>query len=125
MNVEMLEKRIEILKKIDALLPNCDCQTALESIGCPNCVEIAIHGQKLLGLVNLRNTSILDNENYSPVKSSKLALTKEKYLTLKKANKTDEQIAMICNVAPGTIRNWKKLNNIKTERMKGRRYNVR
>jgi len=90
MNEKMLEKRIEILKQIDALLPKFDCQTALESIGCPNCVAIAIHGQKLLGLVNKRNTSILDNENYSPVKSSKLALTKEKYLTLKKANKTDE-----------------------------------
>lgn len=124
MNAEMLEKRREILKQIDALLPKCNCETALESIKCPNCVEIAIHGQKLLSLVNKRNTSILDNENYSPVKSSKLPLTKEKYIALKTANKTDEQIAMICNVAPGTIKNWKKLNNIKTERLKGRRYNV-
>lgn len=124
MNGKMLEKRREILKKINVLSDKCNCQTATESNHCSNCKEIQKYGQKLLRLVNKRNTKILD-ENYAAIKSSNLPLTKEKYIELKSESKTDQQIAMMFNVTPGTIMNWKKLNNIKTERLKGRRYNVR
>jgi len=125
MNAEMLEKRREILQKINVLMDKCQCQTAMESNNCSNCKQIAKHGQRLLRLVNKRNTMILDRDDYAPYKSSKLPLTKEKYIALKNASKSDQEIAMMFNVAPGTIKNWKKLNNIKTERLKGRRYNVR
>lgn len=124
MDAKMLEKRIEIIKKIDALSSKCNCQSATEFRNCSNCKQIAKYGQKLLGLVNKRNTKILD-ENYAAIKSSNLPLTKEKYIELKRESKTDQQIAMMLNVTPGTIMNWKKLNKIKTERLKGRRYNVR
>ncbi|QDP99397.1 hypothetical protein FOH38_01865 [Lysinibacillus fusiformis] len=125
MNAEMLEKRIEILQKIDNLQSKCHCQTAHESESCSNCKKIAKYGQKLLCLVNKRNIKILDLDDIQVVKRTKLSLTKEKYLAFKRVNKTDREIAQICNVSPGTIKNWKIANNIVTERVIRRRYNVR
>lgn len=125
MNAKMRKKRIEIIKKIDVLLSKCDCQTASEFNNCPNCLEISMHGQKLLSLVNKRNTKIPDIDYCVPVKNSKVQLTKQKYLKLKSADKTDKEIAEICGVSPGTIKNWKIANNIVTERVIRRSYKTK
>lgn len=121
MKSEMLKKRIEIIKKIDVLLSKCDCQTATEFQNCSNCKQIAKYGQKLLSLVNKRNTNILGMDYCLPVKNPKVQLTIQQYLKLKRAHKTDKEIAAICNVSPGTIQNWKKANNIEIERTSRKR----
>lgn len=126
MNAKMLEKRIKILKQIDALLPKCDCLTAVESESCSNCIEIAFHGQKLLRLVNKRKSNkIIDLDDVVPVKNSKVQLTKQQYLKFKSADKTDKEIAKMCGVSPGTIKNWKIANNIVTERVIRRSYKAK
>ncbi|WP_349658708.1 hypothetical protein [Lysinibacillus zambalensis] len=113
------------MKKIDVLLSKCDCISASEFNNCPNCKEISMHRQKLLGLVNKRNTKIIDIDDFIPVKNSKVQLTKEKYFKLKSADKTDKEIAEMCGVSPGTIKNWKIANNIVTERVIRRSYKTR
>ncbi|MDM5231461.1 hypothetical protein [Lysinibacillus pakistanensis] len=111
MNAEMLEKRREILKQIDALLPKCDCVTAVESESCSNCKKIAKYGQKLLRLINKR-TKLNSSIDIARVKSSELPLTKAKYLGLKKEGKIDEKIAEMLNVSSGALQNWKRSNGI-------------
>lgn len=126
MNAKMLEKRREILKKIDVLLPKCNCLSAMESELCSNCIEIAFHGQKLLRLVNKRKSNkIIDLDDVVPVKNSKVQLTTQQYLKFKSADKTDKEIAEMCGVSPGTIKNWKIANNIVTERVIRRSYKVK
>lgn len=126
MNAEMLEKRREILKIIDALLPKCDCLCAMESESCLNCIEIAFHGQKLLRLVNKRKSNkIIYLDDVVPVKNSKVQLTTQQYLNFKSADKTDKEIAEMCGVSPGTIKNWKIANNIVTERVIRRSYKAK
>ncbi|MDM5245738.1 hypothetical protein [Lysinibacillus sp. G4S2] len=123
MNAKMLEKRREIIKKIDALSSKCNCHTAIEFNSCPNCKEITKYGQLLLKLVNKRKSNnIVELDDFIPVKNSKVQLTKQKYLKLKSADKTDKEIAEICGVSPGTIKNWKIANNIVTERVIRRSY---
>lgn len=122
MNAKMLEKRREIIKKIDALSSKCNCHTAIEFNNCPNCAEITIYGQSLLKLVNKRKSNNIVELDFVPVKNSKVQLTKEKYLKLKSADKTDKEIAAMCGVSPGTIKNWKIANSIVTERVIRRRY---
>ncbi|MBG9453294.1 hypothetical protein ABE61_04155 [Lysinibacillus sphaericus] len=121
MNAKMLEKRREILKKINVLSDKCNCQTAIEFNSCPNCAEITVYGQLLLNLVNERKSGIIDLNDLIPVKNPKVQLTEQQYLKLKRANKTDKEIAAICNVSPGTIQNWKKANNIEIERTSRKR----
>ncbi|GAB0170529.1 helix-turn-helix domain-containing protein [Lysinibacillus sp. CTST325] len=123
MNANMLDKRVEILKQIDALLPKCNCMSASEFNNCSNCKEIAVHGQKLLKLVNKRQSNkIIDLDDLVLVKSSKVELTKQQYLKLKRESKTDKEIAAICNVSPGTIQNWKKAQGIETKPTRRKRY---
>ncbi|MFJ7914459.1 MULTISPECIES: hypothetical protein [unclassified Lysinibacillus] len=126
MNADMVEKRIKILKQIDVLLPKCDCLSAVESESCSNCIEIAFHGQKLLRLVNKRKSNkFIDLDDVVPVKNSKVQLTKQQYLKFKSADKTDKEIAKMCGVSPGTIKNWKIANNIVTERVIRRSYKAK
>lgn len=121
MNADMRKKRVEILNKIDALTPKCNCVTATESENCSNCKEIQKYRKSLMGLVRKRrkvNASI----DIEPVKSSNLPLTKAEYLKLKRDGKSDKEIAAMLKVSAGTIQNWKRLNNIKTERLKRKVY---
>ncbi|MEB2279695.1 hypothetical protein LAV73_06730 [Lysinibacillus xylanilyticus] len=118
MNTKMLEKRIEILQKIDELLLKCDCVASFESESCSNCKEITDYGRKLLRLVNKRKAKM---ENSKTLKKSKVTLTKEEYLALKNVNKTDKEIAKLCNVSLRTIKNWKRANNIVVERVNKKR----
>lgn len=125
MNADMLKKRIEISKKINVLSYKCNCQTATEFNSCPNCKEITKYGQSLLKLVNERKSNNIVELDFIPVKNSKVQLTKQKYLKLKSADKTDKEIAEICGVSPGTIKNWKIVNNIVTERVIRRSYKTK
>lgn len=43
--MDIRKKRIEILKKIDALTPKCDCVSAEDSKDCSNCKQINLLGQ--------------------------------------------------------------------------------
>lgn len=105
---EMRQKRIEILKKIDALQSKCNCFSAEDFHNCSNCKRIAKYGEKLLKLVSKRKESL-------PIKRTKVNLTKSEYLALKREEKTDKEIALMCNVCTDTIRNWKQANKIITK----------
>ncbi|MFS0819652.1 hypothetical protein ABC382_22545 [Lysinibacillus sp. 1P01SD] len=105
---EMQQKRIEILKKIDALQQKCSCETAIEIHNCPNCKRIAMLGQKLLRLVSKRKDS-------KPVDRRKFKMTKSEYLSMKDKGFTDKEIAEMCNVIPCTISKWKMANGIVTK----------
>ena len=119
MNGDMLEKRVAILKKVDALTNKCNCETAIKMGKCSNCKQLTKYGQKLLTLVNSRirlNASI----DRAPISSSRLPLTKVKYLKLKKSGKTDRYIADMLGASCGALQNWKKLNHVEV-RIRGKR----
>ncbi|MEA0564070.1 hypothetical protein [Lysinibacillus irui] len=113
MNVEMLNKRREVLKEINVLLLKCNCQVATEFQSCPNCKQIAKLGQKLLRLVNKRKDS-------KPVDGRKFNMTKSEYLAMKDEGITDKEIAKMCNVIPCTVSKWKMANGIVTKPIRKR-----
>lgn len=110
---EMQQKRIEILKNIDALQRKCSCETAIEIQNCPNCKRIAKLGQKLMRLVNKRKDS-------KPVDRRKFKMTKSEYLAMKDEGITDKEIAKMCNVIPCTVSKWKMANGIVTKPIRKR-----
>lgn len=115
----MLDKRVAILKKVDALTNKCNCETAKEMEKCSNCKQLTKYGHELLALVNSRirlNASI----DRVPISSSRLPLTKAQYLKLKQAGKTDRYIADMLGASCGALQNWKKLNNVEV-RIRGKR----
>lgn len=119
MNADMLDKRVAILKKVDALTNKCNCETAKEMEKCSNCKQLTKYGHELLALVNSRirlNASI----DRVPISSSRLPLTKAQYLKLKQAGKTDRYIADMLGASCGALQNWKKLNNVEV-RIRGKR----
>lgn len=114
MNTEMLEKRIEIMKKVDALTNKCNCQAADEYNHCSNCKQLRKYGDKLMKLVNKRKfIETKSNKKFGP--KPIITMTKVEYLDLKKDKKLDREIAEMYNVSPCTIRNWKKKNGIITK----------
>lgn len=111
MNVEMLEKRREILKQIDALLPKCDCISAMESESCSNCEEIAKFGERLLGLINKRIVTLEPKKKQKIKKGrTKLTITVFQYKEYKLQNITDKEIAKIHDVCLSTLNKWKQRN---------------
>lgn len=114
MNVEMLEKRVAILKKVDALTNKCNCQAANEYNHCSNCKQLRKYGDKLMQLVNKRRVIKTDSKNKKSGPKPITTLTKAEYLELKKDKKLDREIAEMYKVSPCTIRNWKKKNGIIT-----------
>ncbi|WP_445479152.1 hypothetical protein ACULLL_01610 [Lysinibacillus irui] len=117
MNVEMLEKRREVLKEINVLMTKCKCERADQIQNCPNCKRIANLGQKLLRLVNKRKDS-------KPVDRRKFKMTKSEYLSMKDKGFTDKEIAKMCNVIPCTISKWKMANGIVTKPIRRKRAEV-
>lgn len=112
MNTETLKKRIEILTKINVLLPKCNCLTAVEFNSCPNCKELTVYGQLLLNLGNKRKINNIKSNNKKPGPKSKITMTKAEYLDLKEAGKLDKEIAEMYKITVGTIKSWKNKNNI-------------
>lgn len=112
---EMRQKRIEILKKINALQSKCNCLSAEDSYNCSNCKRIAKYGEKLLRLVSKRKDS-------KPIeRRKKVKMTKSEYLAMKDQGITDKEIAKMCNVMPCTITNWKIANGIVTKPIRRKR----
>jgi len=111
MNSEILYKRIEILKQIDALLPKCDCVSAMESESCSNCEEIAKLGERLLGLINKRIVTLEPKKKQKIKKgSTKLIITVFQYKEYKQQNITDKEIAKMHEVCLSTLKKWKQRN---------------
>lgn len=115
MNVEMLEKRVAILKKVDDLTNKCNCQAANEYNHCSNCKQLRKYGNKLMKLVNKRRVIKTDSKNKKSDPKPIFTLTKAEYLDLKQNKKLDREIAEMYKVSPCTIRNWKKKNGIITK----------
>ncbi|MET4560775.1 hypothetical protein ABIA69_001919 [Lysinibacillus parviboronicapiens] len=113
MNEKMLAKRIEILQKIDALQLKCNCQNALESEACSNCKKIAKYGQRLLGLVNKRN-SVSENKPKTNNRKgfTKLTITEFQYKEYKRQKITDREIAKNHDVCVSTLKKWKQRNGV-------------
>lgn len=113
MNAEMLDKRVAILKKVDALTNKCNCQAANEYNHCSNCKQLRKYGDRLMKLVNKRKFIETKSNKKSGPKPI-ITMTKAEYLDLKKERKLDREIAEMYKVSPCTIRNWKKKNGIIT-----------
>lgn len=123
MNAEMLEKRVAILKKVDALTNKCNCQAANEYNHCSNCNQLRQYGDMLMKLVNKRKlTETKSNKKSGP--KPIITMTKAEYLELKKDKKLDREIAEMYKVSPCTIRNWKKKNGIITKNNLRRRKEI-
>lgn len=123
MNADMLKQRLKILNEIDALIFKCNCVRAEEIQECPNCKQLCKYGEKLMKLVGKRKV-IKIKSNKKLGRKPKITMTKDEYLDLRNASKTDKEIAVMINVSHQAIKYWKKKNGIITKNNLRRRKEI-
>ena len=84
MDIQMRKKRIEILKKIDALTSKCKCQSAEDTENCSNCKEIKKLGKEIEKLSRPRSNKLIKDNDYPEKRKAPIMWTDERIEQIKK-----------------------------------------
>lgn len=121
---ELLEKRLDILKQVDKILPLCLCNNANTKHSCEHCEKLSVLGEQLLGLTKPRKVIKADGSVEKGIVKDRICrykpkeFTMQEYINAKVNGITDTQFATSVSMSTSSFYRWKTSNLKEINRMK-------